>query len=101
MLILILIDVQYSQSADFSFKKVLNCQNHSSLGSHHHTTKFRKKIPHPAKFTTPPTPYCYLQNPAYFKKDSHSARRKHDLAVNRAKTTTFSEKSPRSLGTKI
>ena len=50
---------------------------------------------------TPPTPYCYLQNPAYFKKDSHSARRKHDLAVNRAKTTTFSEKSPRSLGTKI
>ena len=34
MLILILIDVQYSQKAVFSFEKGLNGQNHSS-GSHH------------------------------------------------------------------
>ena len=33
MLILILIDVQYLQKADFSFEKGLNCQNHSSSGS--------------------------------------------------------------------
>ena len=37
----------------------------------------------------------------YFKKGSHSARRKNDLAVNRAKTTTFREKSLRTLGPKI
>ena len=35
MLILILIDVQYSQNAVFSFEKFLNPQNHSSSGSHH------------------------------------------------------------------
>ena len=35
MLILILIDVQYSQNADFSFEKLWNRQNHSSSGSHH------------------------------------------------------------------
>ena len=34
-LILILIDVQYSQNAVFSFEKFSNCQNHSSLGSQH------------------------------------------------------------------
>ena len=33
MLILILIDVHYSQKAAFSFAKGLNCQYHSSLGS--------------------------------------------------------------------
>ena len=37
----------------------------------------------------------------YFKKGSHSAGRKNDLVVNRAKTTTFSEKSLRTLGPKI
>ena len=37
----------------------------------------------------------------YFKKGSHSARRKNDLVVNRAKTTTFGEKSLRTLGPKI
>ena len=36
-----------------------------------------------------------------FKKGSHSARRKNDLVVNRAKTTTFGEKSLRTLGPKI
>ena len=35
MLILILIDVQYSQNAVFSFGKFSNCQNRSSSGSHH------------------------------------------------------------------
>ena len=35
MLILILIDVQYSQKTFFSLEKGLNNQNHSSLGSHH------------------------------------------------------------------
>ena len=34
----------------------------------------------------------------YFKKGSHSARRRNDLVVNRAKTTTFGEKSLRTLG---
>ena len=37
----------------------------------------------------------------YFKKGSHSARRKNDLVINRAKTTTFSEKSLRTLRPKI
>ena len=37
----------------------------------------------------------------YFKKGSHSGRRKNDLDVNRAKTATFSEKSLRTLGPKI
>ena len=35
MLILILIHVQYSQNAVFSFEKRLDHQNHSSSGSHH------------------------------------------------------------------
>ena len=35
MLILILIDVQYSQNAVFSFEKFSNRQNHSSSDSHH------------------------------------------------------------------
>ena len=47
MLILILIDVQYSQNAVFSFEKFSNRQNYSSSCSHH----LIKKIP-PAVFTT-------------------------------------------------
>ena len=35
MLVLILIDVRYSQKTVFSFEKGSNCQNHSSSGSHH------------------------------------------------------------------
>ena len=46
MLILILIDVQYSQNAVFSFEKFSNRQNHSSSGFHHLV-----KNP-PAVFTT-------------------------------------------------
>ena len=37
----------------------------------------------------------------YFKKGSHSARRKNGLVINRTKTTTFGEKSLRTLGLKI
>ena len=40
MLILILIDVQYSKKAVFSFEKSLNRQNHSSSGSLHLVKKF-------------------------------------------------------------
>ena len=36
----------------------------------------------------------------YFQKGSHSARTKNDFVVNRAKTTTFGEKSIRTLGRK-
>ena len=46
MLILILIDVQYSQNAVFSFEKFSNRQNYSPSDSHHRV----KKIP-PAVFT--------------------------------------------------
>ena len=43
MLILILIDVQYSQKAVFSFEKGSNGRNHSSSGSHH---LIKKILPH-------------------------------------------------------
>ena len=53
MLILILIDFQYSQKAVFSFEKRSNGQNHSSSGSCH-------PVKNPlAKFSIPPTPYSY------------------------------------------
>ena len=51
MLILILIDVQYSQEAVFSFEKGLNCQNHSSSGS----LCLVKKFLLPLKFMIPPS----------------------------------------------
>ena len=35
----------------------------------------------------------------YLRKGSHSTRRKNDLVVNRAKTTTFGEKSLKDIGT--
>ena len=37
----------------------------------------------------------------YFKKGSHSAKRKNDLVVNREKTTTFGKNSLRTLKHKI
>ena len=62
MLILILIHVQYSQNAVFSFEKRLDHQNHPSSGSHHPV-----KLPPPQQNFMggglPPTPYCYLKNP--------------------------------------
>ena len=54
MLILILIDVQYSQKVVFSFEKGSNCQNHSSSGS---LNLVKKSPPPPVKFPIPhPTP---------------------------------------------
>ena len=66
MLILILIDVQYSQKAVFSFEKDLNCQNHSSSGSFHlvkksPTSTISDSNPHWGGIF-PPTPYRYLEN---------------------------------------
>ena len=52
MLILILIDVPFSQKAVFSFEKGSNHQNHSSLGSQH----LVKKSPTPVKSPIPPSP---------------------------------------------
>ena len=77
MLILILIDVQYSQKTVFHFKKGSNGQNHSFSGPHH-------PVPPPGNFQSPPPPngagffllgkirphwggignFCYLENPA-------------------------------------
>ena len=61
MLLLILIDVQYSQKAIFSFKKGLNCQDHSSSGSFHPVN-----LPPPIKISDSPhspplPPYHYLE----------------------------------------
>ena len=64
MLILVLIDVQYSQKAIFSFEKGMIGQNNSSSGSHCPV----KKIPQqnfwlpPPLGGIPPTPYHYLEN---------------------------------------
>ena len=55
MLILILIDDQYSQKAAFSFQTGSHHQNHSSSGFLHPVKK--------SKFLIPPTPYSYLENP--------------------------------------
>ena len=55
MPILVLIEVQYSQTAIFSIEKGLIGQNHSSSGSH----CLGKKSPL-AKFPIPPTSYHFL-----------------------------------------
>ena len=74
MFILILIDVQYSQKAVFSFEKGLNCQNHYSLGSLHLVTP-PPAPPQPEKFLIPPYPLftniwktlpCDVRNEAIF-----------------------------------
>ena len=52
MLILILIDVRYSQKAVFSFEEGLNRQNHAYSGPHHQVKTFP-----PAKFLIPPPPF--------------------------------------------
>ena len=53
------------------------------------------------KSLNPDFMYTYLKigNRAYILQ--YSPRRKNDLVVNRAKTTTFGEKSLRTLGPKI
>ena len=60
MLILILIDVQYSQIAGFSLKGS-NRQNNISSGFPHLVKIFPIRISYP--YPTPPTPYFYLENP--------------------------------------
>ena len=64
MLILILIDVQYSQKAILSFEKGSNCQNHFSCGSLYPAKISDSKISIPHH---PPDPYCYLENPGVKK----------------------------------
>ena len=51
MLIFILVDVQYSQNAVFTFEKGSNRQNHFSSSSHHLVKKFP-----PVKFSILPQP---------------------------------------------
>ena len=51
MLIFILIDVQYSQKAGFSFEKGSNCQNHCSSDSLHPVKKIS-----PSKISDSPQP---------------------------------------------
>ena len=57
MLILILIDVQYSQTAVFRFEKGLNRQKHSSSGSVHPVKNSLPQVKFPiaptGKFTYP------------------------------------------------
>ena len=62
MLILILIDVQYSQKAVFNFEKGWNHQDHYSSGSLHLVKKSPPSFHHWGGFTAPPTSYCYLEN---------------------------------------
>ena len=69
MLILILIDVQYSHNAVFSFEKDSNRQNHSYLCSDHPVKElsppqlnFRFPTTGGERFTPNLTPCCYLEN---------------------------------------
>ena len=62
MLIFILIDVQYSQKAVFSFKEGSIRQSHSSSGSLHPVKKFP-----PVKFPIPPNPLPLFGRPQYIK----------------------------------
>ena len=59
ILILVLIDVQYSQRVIFSIEKGPIGQNYSSSGSHCLVKKSS-----PAKFPIPPTSYHYLESPS-------------------------------------
>ena len=58
MLILILIDVEYSQKAVFAFEKGSNAQNHFFLGSKH----LVKKSP-PSKISDLPHPLMVFEKP--------------------------------------
>ena len=68
MLIFILIDVQYSQKAVFSFEKGSNCQNHSSSGSLHPVKTFHSvKFPIPSSPPSPHNPLPLFGRPQYIK----------------------------------
>ena len=62
MLIFILIDVQYSEKAVFSFEKGSNRQNHSSSGSMHLVKNTRQ-----VKFLIPSKPLLLFGRPQYIK----------------------------------
>ena len=79
MFILILIDVQYSQKAVFSFEKGSNCQNHSSSGS----LNLVKKSPPPVKFPVPPPFTAIWKTLAYVAKDEFqfvAVHKSHEFA---------------------
>ena len=59
MLILILIDVQYSQKAVLALKKIRIVK----ITPNTFPVKFLIPTPHWGTF--PPTPYCYLENPEH------------------------------------
>ena len=61
MLILILIDVQYSQKAVFNFEKGWNHQDHYSSGSLH-LVKKSLLVSTTGGIYDPPTSYCYFEN---------------------------------------
>ena len=64
-LILILIDIQYTQNAVFSFEKSSNYQNDSCLGSHHAV----EKSPPPSKMSdSNPTPHPHPHPLLLFEK---------------------------------
>ena len=63
MLILILIDVHYSQKVVFSFEKGSNCQNHPSSGSLYLLVK-----KYPPASPLPPFPYPLLFGKPYSRE---------------------------------
>ena len=65
MLTFILIDVQHSQKAVFSFEKGSNCQNHSSSGSLDLVKN--PPPPPPVKFPISPNPLPLFGRPQYIK----------------------------------
>ena len=65
MLILILIDVQYSEKAVFNSEIASNCENHSYSGSHHLVKNFpTSKISDLPPPLSSPTLQRYLEDPA-------------------------------------
>ena len=60
---LILIDVQHSRKAAFSFEKGLNWQNHSSSGSLHLVKKYLAPPPPTVKFLIPHHPLPLFRKP--------------------------------------
>ena len=62
MLIFVLIDVQYSQKAIFSFEKGADRQNHSCSDFFHPVKKFPL-----VKFTISPNPLLLFGRPEYIK----------------------------------
>ena len=83
MLILILIDIQYSEKAVFSFEKNSICQNHFSSGS---LNLLKNLLPPPqVKLPIPPPPpfYGYFENLASVAKEEFQfvpAHKSHEFA---------------------